>query len=86
MADENVRTEEFHVQGAQIAEKVKELIRQGNIRRVSIQNPEGKTVMDIPLTLGVVGAVILPQLAALGAIVVLASHYRIAVEKAPEEI
>jgi hypothetical protein len=86
MADENVRTEEFRVQGEQIAEKVKELVRQGNIRRVSLKDAEGKTLMDIPLTLGVIGALILPQLAALGAIVVLAAHYRIAVEKAPEEI
>ena len=93
MADENVRTEEFRVVGDQIAQKVKELVRQGNIRRVSIQDSEGKTILDLPLTLGVISALILPQLAALSAIVVpcfinnlFRLNYRIAIEKTPEEI
>jgi len=86
MPDEKATTEEFRVQGEQIVEKLKDLLRQGNIRRVSIKDMDGNTLMDIPMTLGVIGALLLPQLAALGAIVVLAAHYRIAIEKAPEEI
>lgn len=88
MNDQNqkVRTEEFKVQGEQIIAKIKELIRQGNIRRISVKNEEGKTLVDIPLTLGVVGALFMPQLAALGVIVALLGNCRLAVEKMSEEI
>ncbi len=81
-----VRTEEIQMQGEQIVAKVKELVRQGNIRRVSIKNEEGKTLVDIPLTLGVVGALFLPQLAALGAIAALVTNCTIVVEKVGEEL
>ncbi len=81
-----VKTEEIQMQGEQIVAKVKELVRQGNIRRVSIKNEEGKTLVDIPLTLGVVGALFLPQLAALGAIAALVTNCTIVVEKVGEEL
>ncbi len=85
MTEEKTRTEEFQVQGEQIVSKIKELVRQGNIRHISIKNEEGKTLVDIPLTLGVVGALLLPQLAAVGAIAALVTNCTIVVEKAEEE-
>jgi len=60
-------------------------VRQGNIRHISIKNEEGKTLVGIPLTLGVVGALLLPQLAALGAIAALVTNCTIVVEKAEDE-
>ncbi len=74
-------TEEFRVNGEEILTKVKELIREGNIRSIIIKNDDGKTLIDIPLTVGVVGTVIAPQLAAIGAIAALLSHGTIVIEK-----
>lgn len=74
-------TEEFHVNGDEILSKVKELIKEGNIRRIIIKNEEGKPLIDIPLTVGVVGTVIVPQLAAIGAIAALLTHGTIVIEK-----
>ncbi len=81
MADEKVRTEEFQVRGEEIVSKIKELLHEGNIRRVIIKNEDGKTMIDIPLTIGVVGALVAPQLAAIGAIAALLAHGTIVVEK-----
>ena len=74
-------TEEFRVNGEEILTKVKELIREGNIRSIIIKNDDGKTLMTVPLTVGVVGTVIAPQLAAIGAIAALLSNGTIVVEK-----
>jgi len=74
-------TEEFRVNGEEILTKVKELIREGNIRNIIIKNDDGKTLINIPLTVGVVGTVIAPQLAAIGAIAALLSNGTIVVEK-----
>jgi hypothetical protein len=60
---------------------VKQIIHEGNVRRITIKNPEGKVLLDIPLTVGVVGAVLLPFWAAIGAIAALASDYTIVVER-----
>ncbi len=73
--------EEFRVQGETVIAKIKELIHEGNVRRVIVKNDQGQTIMEIPLTFGIVGAVIAPALAALGAILVLASNYTIVVER-----
>jgi hypothetical protein len=81
MGEEQVRQEEFKVSGEDLLSRVKELIRQGNIRRIIIKNEEGKSVIEIPLTLGVVGAVLAPQLAAIGAIAALVTDCTIVVEK-----
>jgi hypothetical protein len=80
MTEENVRREEFRVRGEAIVEKVKELVHEGNIRRVMIIDGDGKTLVDIPLTLGVLGALVAPQLAALGALAALVSDATIVVE------
>ena len=84
MKENRTHTEEFHVNGEQLLAKIKELIHAGNIRRIIIKNKEGKTVMEIPLTIGVVGAVLVPTLAAVGAIAALVSEATVVVEKIEE--
>jgi len=81
MAEQNVRTEEFQVSGDMLIAKVKELVHEGNIRHVAIKNEDGRTLIDVPLTLGVVGAILAPQLAAIGAIAALVTRCTIVVEK-----
>ncbi len=81
MSEEKVRTEEFQVRGEEIVSKIKEILHEGNIRRVIIKNEAGRILIDIPLTIGVVGALLVPQLAAIGAIAALLSHGTIVVEK-----
>ena len=78
---ENVRTEEFQVSGEMLISKIKELIEEGNIRRVIIKNEEGRSLIDIPLTIGVVGVLVAPQLAAIGALAALFTKGTIVVEK-----
>jgi len=74
------RTEEFKVSGEKLLEQVKEIVHQGNVRRVTIKDKDGVTLFEIPLTAGVVGAVLLPVWAAIGAIAALAASYTITVE------
>jgi len=81
MSEEKFRTEEFHVNGEELLAEIKKVLKEGNIRRVIIKNKEGKVVFEIPLTLGVVGALIAPQLAAIGAIAALLSEATVVVEK-----
>ncbi len=82
--EEKARKEEFKLSGSEIIDKIKELIHKGNIRRIIIKNEEGKTIIEIPLTLGVVGAALAPVLAAVGAIAALVSKMTIVVEKTEE--
>jgi len=81
MSEDKIRTEEFQVSGELLLSKIKELVHEGNIRRITIKNEDGKTLIEIPLTLGVVGAVLLPVWAAIGAIAALVANLRIVVEK-----
>ena len=81
MSKEKFRTEEFRVNGEELIAKIKNLVKEGNIRRITIKNKEGKTVFEIPLTFGVVGALIAPQLAAIGAIAALVTEATVVVEK-----
>lgn len=81
MGESEVRTEEFEVSGDSLVAKVKELVHEGNIRRVIIKNEEGRSLIDIPLTSGVVVALVAPQLAAIGAIAALVAKCTIVVEK-----
>ena len=78
---DNKRTEEFKLKGSEVLDKIKELIHQANIRRIIIKNDEGKTLIEIPLTLGLVGAALAPVLAAVGAIAALVAQLTIVVEK-----
>ena len=74
------RTEEFRVSGEQLLHQVKELVHQGNVRRIIIKDKDGVTLFEVPLTAGVVGAVLLPVWAAIGAVAALAASFTIAVE------
>jgi DNA-binding Lrp family transcriptional regulator len=84
-ADTSTRTEEQHVTGENLLARVKELIHEGNIRRITIKNDEGRAILEIPLTVGVVGAMLLPIWVAVGAIAALAADYRLEVEKRADE-
>ena len=84
MNENRTHTEEFHVNGEQLLAKIKELIHEGNIRRIIIKDKDGKTVMEIPLTIGVVGVVLAPTLAAVGAIAALVGEATVVVEKIEE--
>lgn len=75
------RKEEFHVKGEEVVAKVKELIKEGNIRRVAIKDKKGKVIVEFPLTVGVVGAVFAAPLAAIGAVAALVSDCTISVER-----
>jgi hypothetical protein len=81
MPEEKFRTEEFRVDGEELLRKIKNLIKEGNIRRVIIKDKDSKVIFEIPLTFGVVGALIAPQLAAIGAIAALLGEATVVVEK-----
>ncbi len=74
-------TEEFKIDGEQLIAKIKELIHEGNVRRVTIKNESGDTVLEIPLTLGAIGVLLAPTLAAVGAVAALLTKCSIVVEK-----
>lgn len=82
--EEKKRTEEFKINGSELVDKIKELIHQGNIRRIIIKNEEGKTYFELPLTWGLVGAAFMPVFAAMGAIAALVARFTIVVEKEEE--
>lgn len=79
------RVEEFSISGDELLGKAKEIIHQGNVRRLIIKNEEGRTLVEFPLTLGVIGAALLPVFAAIGAIAALATRCTIVVERDDEE-
>ena len=76
-----VRREEFSVSSDDLVKRVKQLLHEGNVRRIIVKDEEGKTMMEIPVTLGVIGVLIAPWLAALGAIAALATKCTIVVER-----
>jgi hypothetical protein len=73
--------ESFKISGENLLKKVKELIAEGNIRKISIHDKDGKEIMNFPLTVGVVGALLAPVLAAIGAVAALIGECTITVEK-----
>ena len=79
------KKESFSINGEELLNKVKELIREGNVRKITISDKTGKEVMSFPLTIGVVGAVLLPVLAAVGAMAALIGECTISVEKEVQE-
>jgi hypothetical protein len=81
MSDKSGPYEVIQVAGDQLVKTIRELVHQGNVRRINIKNTEGHTLLEIPLTLGVVGAVLLPVWAAIGAIAALASGFTLEIEK-----
>jgi len=74
-------TEEHQVSGDGLVARVKELVKEGNARRIIVKDEAGHTLIEIPLTFGVVGAFFLPVWVALGSIAALANHYTLVVEK-----
>lgn len=76
------KTEEtFKVKGEELLKKVKQLIKEGNIRKITIKDKTGKALIVLPLTIGVVGVVLAPVLAAVGAIAALVTECTISVER-----
>ena len=84
MTDKKPRVEEFEVSGDKVVETVKRLVHEGNIRRITIKGEDGKSLIEIPMTFGVVGAVLLPVWAAIGALAALVARCTIVVEKNAE--
>jgi hypothetical protein len=74
-------TEEFKIKGDELLAKFKELLNEGNVRKITIKGKDGHTIVMFPLTFGVVGAVISPILAAVGAIAALVTECTISVER-----
>lgn len=75
------KKESFTVKGEELLKKVKQLVNEGNVRKITIKNKEGKTLMTFPLTIGVIGAVLLPVLAAVSTIAALVSECTVSVER-----
>jgi hypothetical protein len=78
---QKTRTEEFQIDGDRLVAKIKELLHEGNLRRITIKDEGGQTLIEIPLTIGVVGALLLPVLAAIGAIAALVTRCTIVLER-----
>ncbi len=75
--------EEFKVSGAKLVEKLKGIIKEGNVRRVVLRNPQGRVLMDVPLNAGIAATALLPLWAAVASIAVLATDYTVLVERDP---
>jgi len=84
VTEEGIRIEEFQLNGDVLVAKVKEVVHGGQVRRIVIKTEEGKTLIDIPLTMGVLGALLLPQLAALGTIAAMVGRCTLLVEREEE--
>jgi hypothetical protein len=76
-----IRTEEFSVSADDLIQKTRQLIHEGNITRIIVRDEKGKTLLEMPATVGVVGAILVPWLAALGAIAALATRCTLVVER-----
>lgn len=74
-------TEEHKVDGQNLLARVKEIVHEGNVRRIIIKNEQGHSLLEIPLSIGVVGAVLMPVWVAIGAIAALTARYTLVVEK-----
>lgn len=81
MTNENTHYEEFRVNGESLIAKVKEILHEGNVRRIIIKDDKGATYIEIPMTVGVIGTLLLPVWAAIGALAALAANFTIVVEK-----
>jgi hypothetical protein len=82
---EQFKYEEFRISVEQLVAKIKEIVHEGNVRRVTIKNDQGQVLMILPLTVGVVGAFLVPVWAAVGALAALAANLTIGVEKVNNE-
>lgn len=73
--------EEIKVSASNLVARLRELVREGNVRRVVIRNPEGRTLLDMPLNAGIAGVLLMPLWIAVGAVVALAKEFTIVVER-----
>jgi hypothetical protein len=78
---EPTRSEEFKLSGEMLLDKIKALVHEGNVRRIVVKNDEGQVIAEFPLTAGVVGVILLPVWAAIGAIAALIADLTIIVER-----
>ncbi|MCC7003708.1 MAG: DUF4342 domain-containing protein [Gemmatimonadaceae bacterium] len=76
--------EEFKLNASTVLEKLKELIHEGNVRRVVLKNPEGRVLLDMPLNAGIAGVALLPFWAAVAGVLVLATDFTVLVERDPQ--
>jgi uncharacterized protein DUF4342 len=81
MSDVKSFTEELKVEGKELVDTVKRIVHEGNVRRVVVRNADGRTVLDIPVNAGVLGAVVFPILATLATIAVYAAKYTLIIER-----
>ena len=81
MKGPKVRVEEFEVTGEKLLATVRELVHQGNVRRIVIRNAKGVTLLEIPLVLGIAGAVLVPVWAAIGALAALLVKFTLVIER-----
>jgi hypothetical protein len=80
-AKKEQRHEEFRLSGDDVLAKIKELVHEGNVRRIIIKSEKGNTLLEVPLTIGVVGVALLPIYAAIGALAALITKCTIVVER-----
>ncbi len=78
---EKITQEEYAVDSENLIEHVKELLHEGNVTRIIIKNEKDQVLLEIPATVGVIGIIIAPWLAALGTIAAIATKCKIVVEK-----
>ncbi len=76
-----ITSEEFTVSGSNVVDRVRDLLHEGNVTRIIVKDEKGSTLLEIPVTVGVVGAVVAPWLAALGVVAALATKCKIVVER-----
>ncbi len=81
---ENIK-EEFRIKGEELVEKIKQLLHEGNVRRIIIKDETGKVYLEIPVTVGVIGAIVAPMLAAVGAIAAMVAQLQIEVIRTEEQ-
>ena len=79
--EQTPRVDEFSMTGDQVLEFLKKMLHEGNIRRVVLRDESGKTLLEIPVTIGVVGAILLPVWAAIGAAAALVAKMTIVIER-----
>lgn len=86
---DSTRTEEFRVDGDKVVAKIKELLNEGNVRRITLKTEDGKTLIEVPLAVGVIGVglgvVLAPVWAAIGAIAALVARLSIIVERVDDK-
>ncbi len=75
--------EEIKVSGAKLVEQLKALIKEGNVRRVVLRNPQGRVLLDVPLNAGVAATVLIPFWAAVASVAVLATDFTVQIERDP---